>query len=187
MKNEDPILKEKGVLAGDAISRLSSIEDKNLKVIGGYLETVWRVKAIRAKNVPVDKIIENTKAIFSDDDFRLKDSLWIQHCSSSIRELIMDLNIPEDFICAYKNLPKPTQDDGSPFPVYYNIRQYEKFFHATSHFRSGSQLQLAREILGDPKIEIVDGEIFERITTQFLLELYDLFSQHCMKEKRPAK
>lgn len=184
---KDPLLADKEISTGGYETQFSSITKKNLKIVGGYLQIIWRVKAMKGKSVPIDDVIENTRIIFTDSIIRTRDTLWIQHCASSLRELVADLQIPEDFLSALKCLPSREQGDGSPTPEYVRIRNFEEFLNSVTHFSDGSTLQKAKDITGNNQLREINDEIFEKICTQFMQELYNLFSSHCMKDKRPAQ
>lgn len=184
---KDPLLVDKEISAQGYETQFSSITKKNLTIVGGYLQVVWRVKAMKGKNVPIDDVIDNTRTIFSDNIVKTRDILWMQHCASSLRELVADLQIPEDFLSALQCLPPREQGDGSPTQEYVRIRSFEQFFHSIAHFDDGSTLQKAKDITGNNQLQEINDEIFEKICTQFIQELYNLFSAHCMKDKRPAQ
>ncbi len=186
-KLKDPLLVDKEISAQGYETQFSSITKKNLKIVGGYLQVIWRVKAMKGKNVPIDEVIDNTRVIFTDDVIRTRDTLWMQHCASSLRELVLDLQIPEDFLSALKCLPPREKGDGSPTEEYERIRSFKDFLHGVVHFDDGSTLQKAKDITGNNQLQEVNNEIFEKICSQFIQELYNLFSSHCMKDKRPAQ
>lgn len=183
---KDPLLADKEISTGGYETQFSSITKKNLKIVGGYLQVIWRVKAMKGKNIPIDEVIENARVIFTDHIIRTRDTLWTQHCASSLRELIADLQVPEDFLSALKCLPPREKEDGSPTQEYGRIRDFEQFFHSVAHFNDGSTLQKAKDITGNNQLQEINDETFEKICTQFIQELYNLFSTHCMKDKRPS-
>jgi len=189
---KDPLLEEK-ITEGQGISsrgyeaHFSSIPKKNLSIVGGYLQIIRRVKGERGKNVPVDEIIKNARVIFINPTLKALDTLWMQHCASSLRGLVEDLQIPEDFLAALKCLPGRIQEDGSEFPTYQRLRDFESFLQDEVHFRDGGKLQKAKDLIDDQTISEIDDIVFERICTDFIQELYDLFSNYCMKNNRPSQ
>ena len=150
---KDPLLADKEISTGGYETQLSSITKKNLKIVGGYLQVIWRVKAMRGKNVPIDEVIDNTRTIFTDSMIKTRDTLWMQHCASSLRELVADLQIPEDFLSALKCLPPREKEDGSPTPEYVRIRNFEDFLNSVTHFNDGSTLQKAKDIIGNNQLQ----------------------------------
>ncbi len=184
---KDPLLLDKEISTQDNESRFSSIGKNNLRIVGGYLEIIWRVKATNKMNVPIDEVIENVGIFFMNDNIiKVLDTLWMQHCASSLRELVASLQIPEDFLCALKCLPPATKEDGSQTQEYIRLRKFEQFFHSITHFENNKILLLAKEITGDTKLQKINDETFENICTRFIEELYNLFSTNCMKHKRSA-
>ena len=187
IRERDPLIEGKEISSEGYEARFSAIPKQNLKIVGGYLEIIRRVKNVKGKNVPIDEIIENARVIFTNSTFRALDSLWMQHCTSSLRGLVEDLQIPEDFLSALKCLPKRVQEDGREFPQYQRLRDFESFFQDEIHFRDGGKLQKAKDLIGDQQIKEINYDVFERICTEFFQELYNLFSSYCMKDNRSSQ
>jgi hypothetical protein len=191
-ETQDPLLQEqidegKGVSSQGYEKSFSSISDKHLKILGAYLEVVRRVKSVGGKNVPIDEILSNAKHIFSSSTLKSLDSLWMQHCASSLRALIEDLSIPQDFMNAFSSLPSRQQPDGTVNPAYLRLGQFEEFLQAIVHFRDGKALQKAKDILGVNTLQEVNETIFETICTHFIQELYGIFEEHCIRSKRSSQ
>jgi len=184
---KDPILEEKGISSEGYESRFSSISKRDLKIVGGYLEIIRRVKSVKGKRVPIDKILENTRSFFVDDILRARDTFWMEHCAMSLRALIEDLQIPEDFLVALQCLPDRLQKDGTEFQQYKRIRDFEDFFNDKVHFKDGGKLQKAKDILNNQQIRSINDDIFETICAKFIEELYNLFETYCMKNNRPSQ
>lgn len=176
---KDPILENKGVSSTGYETNFSVISNRSLDLIAAYIELIWKVRSM--KEIPGSKILRNTKTYFIDRTLRSRDTLWMQHCASSLRELVGDgMQIPNDFHKALKFLPLET-DKGIPNQYYINIRSFRDFFHALVHFDEDSALDQARKITGDNKLQEVDEIIFEKICYSFIQTLHNLFSENCMK------
>jgi hypothetical protein len=183
---KDPLLEAIEVSDQRHETGFSSLKKRELNIVGGFLEVIRRVKGVRGKKVPIDLIIENTRKLFSGDLIKAEDALWIQHCSSSLRELLDDIRIPDDMICALKCLPKNVQDDGSLTQEYQRIKKFQDFFNDIVHFKDGSSLENAKAIVGNNSLQNVNAEIFETICSKFFQELYSFFEAYCMKPNRPS-
>lgn len=177
---KDPYLEGKGISTGYD-TRFSAIPKRILRIVAAYLEVVWRVRGETGKKVPIDEILETVVVIFSDDIFRARDSLWMQHCAVSLRELL-DLQIPGDFCAAFKSFPEYIQN-GSPFPPYQRLIDFRGFFNDIVHFKDGGALQKAKDLIGDQKINAIDAVVFERICFESIQELYNLFAKFCLKKQ----
>ncbi len=177
---KDPYLENKGISTGYG-TRFSTIPKRILSIVAAYLEVVWRVRSETGKRVPIEEIFQTVVVIFSDDAFRARDVLWMQHCAVSLRELL-DLQIPGDFCAAFKNFPEYIQD-GIPFQPYQRLIDFRGFYNDIVHFRDGGALQKAKDLIGNQKIKAIDAEIFEQICFESIRELYNLFAKFCLKKQ----
>ncbi len=178
---DDPLLRGRGISGEGYENEFSSFTSEQLNIVTAYLCLIWNIKSEKAKNIPISQIINTTQRFFVDAQLRSKDSLWRQHVASSLRELLDDLRIPEDFLCALACLPPEFDAEGSQASEYAILRDFKSFFNGYVHFQPGMVLDRAKSITGDQQLTKIDDDLFEHICSLYIKILLGLFARYCMK------
>lgn len=108
---KDEVLKGKGLqVSNGGIFPFEKARSYNLipkdifKKIDAYLKPII-LTASKNRKINVENILENTEFMFMCA--RHKDNMWIQHCASSFREILVFV-YPDHFHAAYQNIPEPS-------------------------------------------------------------------------------
>lgn len=177
---EDPLLTgQGGISAGGSQYSFLVIPERNLTIVASYIQLIWRVKKFK-KTVTPFQIIQNSKEIFEINTKKASDSLWKEHCASSLRELV-DGQIVADFTYALKCLPKLNTNGGQTESIYLDLGVYKDILNELAHLNNGAALQKIKNISGFEHVESVDNQVFDKVCTNYIMLLYTLFRNNCMK------
>lgn len=188
---KDALLEGKGFSGTNEQFVFVSIPEEITIVVKAYIKLIWTLKngnsrQSREKSIPTDLVIDNAKKMFSDE-IRSNDELWMQHCASSLRELIDDLQIPDDFCKFLKSIPKQTIADKENIQRYERLRAILDFLHCMVHFKSkprrkeNTAVDIAKEILSDKTVRAINESVFDKMCRAYIVTLYEIFSVNCMK------
>ncbi|QQR78227.1 MAG: hypothetical protein IPJ68_04045 [Candidatus Moraniibacteriota bacterium] len=178
-ESKDPLLSEQeGVSTGGYEYSFVAIPKRHIVIVAAYIQLIWKVKNFE-KTVSPEQVLENTKSLFRENQDRISDSLWKEHCAGSLRELL-DCHM-SDLPYALASLPPQTNSTGQREQIYADLQLYKEFLNDLAHLQGNSALKNARLILGDTTLADIDDRVFDKICTQFIDLLYSLFRQHCMK------
>jgi hypothetical protein len=106
---------KKGVSVNDVIfpfekpTNFNRIPDEVIKRVSLYVAPII-YQATPTREVNVEAILNNTKAIFVNGRNYYDKEYWMQHCASSFREILVFVD-PLHFNSAHKNIPDPSQSE----------------------------------------------------------------------------
>jgi len=175
---EDPILqKEDGLIVTETSNGLfTSIPEKNIKVVAGYLQLVVDLSS-NSKELNVLDIFINARTIFDDGYIRNSDKYWKEHLASTLREPF-DRGFEANLFNALKHIPKRgDSEDAANF--YKNIGEIKTFLNDLAHMRYEKALIFIKSRYPD-STEITE-EVFNKICKDMIDILFQWFSEHCYK------
>ena len=177
---KDPLLNERESVSSEGYEySFITIPERVITIVAAYVQLIWAIKNFR-KSISAKKVIQNAKSMFEINQRTMVDVLWKEHCAGSLRELV-DGHIAADFPYALRCLPKPTDNDGKVEETYPRLQAYKSILNELAHLNTDIALRKAREISDYNDLENIDREAFDRICTDFIFSLYNLFKDHCMK------
>lgn len=176
-KKDTLLLKQKSVSSEGYQYSFVTIGERVVVVVAAYIRLIWEVKNLKKTVNPID-VIKNAQTIFKDDDIK-KDILWKEHCAGTLRELV-DSHFEPNAMKVLKCLPKRSDSEQASI-LYESIGKYKEFLNEFSHLRTDNALKCAQEILDENDLNLIDEETFDKLCTNFIRLLYELFNKYCIR------
>ncbi len=177
---KDPLLQEQTSISSEGYQySFVAISERVTVVVAAYIQLIWTIKNFR-KSTSAKQIIQNTKSMFETNQRTASDELWKEHCAGSLRELV-DGNLTADFPYALKSLPKPTNRKGEKEEIYSRLQIYKNILNELAHLNTMTALQEIKKLLDYKNLEEIDSEAFDKICTDYIMLLHQLFRENCMK------
>lgn len=185
------IQEEKKPLAFEIPTKFNDIPDTVISMVSIYMQTVIDYKRSFGdsfgKEIEVKKLIVNGKKMFSDG-MKRNDSLWMQHCAASIREIVCFIE-PEDFHKSIKCIPSiSSQQVEDDFSMIIKIRTYiSDIVHFVPRPRKGKVDEILQNRgFGQKNDDVFFREeqesVFEEICIKLIYTLNNIFVKYCVGE-----
>lgn len=173
-------------LSGEIPRYFKDIPDEVCRVVSLYMTVVKKVKKPEA-DVNIEMIIDNAKNMFRSG-VKYNDTLWPQHCASSIREIITFIE-PLDFHTAIKCISRP--DDISDSDIqglmgkFCNIKTYlSDVVHFVPEPRIGKVALIYPQdkfgTMNKTEFYSMEADIIERISIELIYTLFYIFKKYCI-------
>lgn len=151
-------------------------------IVSRYMPVVI-LTANNNRRVDVEKILENTKYMFTEGVKR-NDSLWMLHLAASLREIICFIE-PEHFRTAFNSI---TEGDPTADEILAYLMQSKAYLSSVVHHMDGSKIGQAdslypRQEFGHMTLDAFkqqEAAFLERVSIDLVFTLHDLFSRYCM-------
>lgn len=158
------------------------ISDDVIRDVSRYMAIVIST-ATPNRNVDVKVILENAKNMFRDG-VRHHDNLWMQHCASSMREILSFVE-PGHFNQAYQSIPSPT--DPNMERVFRFLIRANTYLSSIVHFRESAKVGDADNLYPNQGYGQKDHdeflgneqEFFEKVCIDIIYTLHYLFTCYC--------
>lgn len=185
------IQEEKKPLAFEIPAKFNDIPGDVINLVSIYMQVIVDYKRnfgdSFGKEVDIKKVIINGKKMLSDG-IKRNDSLWMQHCAASIREIVCFIE-PVDFHKAIRCIPdisdQQVEDD---FSMIIKIRKYiSDVVHFVPKPRKGRVDEILKNRgFGQKNDDVFFKEeqefIFEEICIKLIYKLNDIFTKFCVGE-----
>jgi hypothetical protein len=169
---QDPLLKkQKSIEKKISDYEFLKIPQEIIDVVDANIWLVW-IMGNYKKYVRPQDIIRNVQQIFQDENIKLTDIYWKEHCSASLRELV-DRNFYADCRRFLNNIPDRSNSDDEKI-ICERIQLFKDFFNDFAHFNK-IYLNHLKKILNNYSLEYITEEVFDRICTIFIMDLYEFF------------
>ena len=164
-------------------SRFIDIPDTVINIISRYMNVVIE-SGTPGREVNIKKILNNAKMMFRDG-IKYNDELWLQHCASSIRELI-DFLQPENYRDAFSSIPK-VDTDPKVESIFNFLNKAKTYLSDIVHFREAVKLgnfeklypgQGYGQIKKDAFLKQED-KYFEKVCIDIVCTINQLFCEYC--------
>ena len=178
--NKDPLLNEhKGVSSEGFEFSFISLPTRVVVVVAAYVQLIWTIKNFK-KTTTTKEIIQNAQKMFKDNQEEAVDVLWKEHCAGSLRELVNG-HITADFPYVLKCLPEPANKNGQVEEKYPTLQKYKDFLNEMAHLNGNRAIEKANGIPNRKNVSGIDAKLFDKICTDFIFLLHNLFRENCMK------
>jgi len=176
----DQLLQEQSsISSGGYQFSFVAISDRIATIVAAYVQLIWTIKNFR-KSKTAKQIIQNAKSMFETNQRLASDELWKEHCAGSLRELV-DGRLTADFPYVLKSLPKPTNENGGREEIYVQLQIYKSILNELAHLNTTTALQEIKKLSDYSNLEEIDNTAFDKICTDYIMILYKLFRENCMK------
>lgn len=165
-----------------------NVPDDVVRIVNLYLPAVIEIATPGdGRNVEITKIVNNARNMFRGG-VRHHDDLWIQHCASSIRELVDFLQV-EHFNQAHQSIPPATDERITKAVVF--IINAKSYLSSIVHFRDASKVGQLEKLYPEDGFgekttaEVVQDEeqYFEMVCIDVVYTLYHIFSTYCVNNQ----
>ena len=171
------------VLPFEKPNRFNKIPNDLIKSVSMYMPAVI-FKATPGRDVNVEGILLNTKALFTDGKNYYDKDYWMQHCASSLREILVFVE-PQHFRLAQKNIPE--YSDPSVEKLFSFLMQTTNYFSSIVHHRVIDRMGDVEKIypgqgygqMSKDDFLKNEAECFERISIDLVYTLNYLFTTYC--------
>ncbi len=172
------------VLPFEKPERFINIPDLVIKNVSMYMTPVI-YNATPGREVNIEKILQNAKAMFRDGRNYYDKNYWIQHCASSVREILVFVE-PQHFKLAHQNIPE--YSDPSVEKVFSFLMQTTNYLSSVIHHRSNDRMGDAEKLYPTQgygqlsKDDFIKDEaiFFERVSIDLVYTLNFLFTTYCL-------
>lgn len=176
---EDPSLQEHTSVSSEGYEyTFIAIPENVIRVVSAFIQLVWTINKYQ-KSIKAKEVIQNAKSMFELNQRTVSDVLWKEHCASSLRELV-DNHFSANCTCTLKCLPNSTNKEGEREKIYSYIQIYKTVLNKIAHLNTDGTLEKIKIIPGYENLEEISSEVFDKICTNYIMLLYELFKQ-CMK------
>lgn len=145
--------------------------DLIIKTLSENLQSVWDFNN-KDNNIKPQDIIFNIQNILKDKSGVRTDKFWMQHCSSSLRELL-----DKDFENLFKNYSVKISDENylKEFEkIVKELKLYKTFLNEFAHVnKNGINSANELSIFENEPIETINEENFNKILTNFIKMLFE--------------
>lgn len=168
---EDQLLKEQKSVSTEGLQySFVGLASSTIDTIDACVNLIWVKSNLNKTRKPHD-IIMNAQEMFKSEEIKLKDVLWKEHCACSLRELI-DGHFEQN--CKRFLTFVPARNSSKEIKIYESLRLYKDFLNDYCHFKNTAIVH-AKEILADVSIVKIDEQDFDKICTDFILQLEAFF------------
>lgn len=177
---------ETSILPFEKPKRFIDIPDSVIKNVSMYMTPVI-YNATKNREVNVEKILINSKALFKDGKNYYDKDYWMQHCASSLREIVVFV-YPEHFKQAHQNIPDSS--DPNVEKLFSFLANTLNYFSSVVHHRVVDRMGDAEKLYKDQgygsmtkeDFQRKENEFFERVSIDLVYTLNFLFVTYCLNQ-----
>lgn len=184
---KDPLLEGKELSASEPESltfeipkEFNSVSKDVFQVVTAYLQLTWSLRKDGGKKIPFEEININTTYLFSNEG-KYRDKLWKEHTATNLRELFYDLNFPDDYCRAIKNISPDEMDPQNG--LIGRIYKIKLFLDLIIHYRWSAAIKKTKELYDDNDLvkKDIDG-VYERVCIDLYYTFYELYKNYAFDD-----
>jgi hypothetical protein len=168
-------------------SNFNRVPDEIIKRVNFYLSPVI-YEATEKREVNVEAILNNTKAMFAQGQYYYDKDYWVQHCAASFREILMFVE-PLHFRNAHKNIPDPQSPEIEK--AFSFLIKSITYLSSVVHHRRLQLMGDAEELYPDQgygqmnKASFLkqEADFLERLCIDIVYTLDLIFRKYCIAQK----
>ncbi len=190
----DNLIEDKGISVNNEMvfpfekpTNFNRVSDEVIKKVSLYLAPVI-YEATNNREVNIEIILNNTKAMFTNGRNYYDKDYWIQHCAASFREILMFIE-PVHFNRAHKNIPN--SDSPEVEKAFIFLVNSVAYLSSVVHHRPGKLIGDAEKLYPNQgygqmtKVDFLKQEAYflERLCIDIIYTLDLMFSKYCVNQK----